>query len=247
MKQVIAIGCPGSSKSTFARVLAEKTGLPPVHLDRLFWNADRTTVEKPVFLAWLEEAMRGETWIIDGNYGAAMERRMAASDAVFFLDYPVEVRFAGVRGRIGKPRPDMPWVETEKDGDSWTSSAPLRRTAVRKSSRCWNGIRTGKSMFSKTGNRRRNTCKTEDKKTSTAVYLPCLSVLILLQHLAEEIDGSGFLRVADHLIGGSLLHDVAAVHEQDPVCNLAGEAHLVGHDHHGHAGLSLIKYHGFIS
>ena len=40
---------------------------------------------------------------------------MAACDTVFFLDYPLEVCLDGVRSRIGKPRADMPWVETEPD------------------------------------------------------------------------------------------------------------------------------------
>ena len=34
---------------------------------------------------------------------------------MFFLDYPVEVCLNGVMARKGKPRPDMPWVETEPD------------------------------------------------------------------------------------------------------------------------------------
>ena len=48
MKKVIVIGCPGSGKSTFARALAEITGLPLHYLDMMYWNADKTTVEKQV-------------------------------------------------------------------------------------------------------------------------------------------------------------------------------------------------------
>ena len=36
---------------------------------------------------------------------------------MIFLDYPTEVCLAGVEARRGKPRPDMPWVETEEDGE----------------------------------------------------------------------------------------------------------------------------------
>ena len=32
MKRIMIIGCPGSGKSTFARGLAEKTGLPLYYL-----------------------------------------------------------------------------------------------------------------------------------------------------------------------------------------------------------------------
>ena len=115
MKRVIVIGCPGSGKSTFARALHQKTGLPLVHLDMLFWNADKTQVEKPLFLARLDEAMRQESWIIDGNFSATMEQRLQRCDTVFFLDYPADLCLESVRARRGKPRPDIPWVETEED------------------------------------------------------------------------------------------------------------------------------------
>ena len=115
MKKVIVIGCPGSGKSTFSRALHEKTGLPLHHLDMMFWNVDRTTVEKSVFLARLSAAMETDEWIIDGNYGSTIERRLAACDTVFFLDYPVEVCLEGIRARRGKPRSDMPWFETDEE------------------------------------------------------------------------------------------------------------------------------------
>ena len=117
MKKVLIIGCPGSGKSTLARALHQKTGLPLYHLDMLYWNADKTTVEKDVFRARLAAVLELEAWIVDGNYSATMEWRLAACDTVIFLDYPVEVCLAGVRERRGKPRTDMPWAETEEDAE----------------------------------------------------------------------------------------------------------------------------------
>jgi adenylate kinase family enzyme len=115
MKKIMIIGCPGSGKSTFSRALHEKTGIPLYHLDMMFWNADRTTVEKQVFMERLKNAMEQDEWIIDGNYGSTIELRLAACDTVFFLDYPVEVCLQGIRQRRGKPRSDMPWFETEEE------------------------------------------------------------------------------------------------------------------------------------
>ena len=115
MKKIIVIGCPGSGKSTFARALHETTGIPLYHLDMMYWNADKTTVEKDVFLNRLSEALRGEEWIIDGNYASTMEIRLAACDTVIFLDYPTELCLEGIRKRRGKQRTDIPWIETEED------------------------------------------------------------------------------------------------------------------------------------
>lgn len=115
MKKVIVIGCPGSGKSTFARALYSKTGIPLYHLDMMYWNADKTTVEKSVFRERLSALLEKDEWIIDGNYGSTMELRMAACDTVIFLDYPFEVCLDGIKERRGKPRCDMPWIETEVD------------------------------------------------------------------------------------------------------------------------------------
>ena len=117
MKKVIVIGCPGSGKSTVSRALHNKTGIPLYHLDMMYWNADKTTVEKSIFLERLSVVLEKNEWIIDGNYGSTMELRMAACDTVIFLDYPLDVCLDGIRERRGKPRSDMPWIETEEDAE----------------------------------------------------------------------------------------------------------------------------------
>lgn len=115
MKKIIIVGCPGSGKSTFARKLHEKTKIPLYHLDMLFWNADKTTVEKSVFLERLAEVLKTSEWILDGNFSSTAELRISASDTVFFLDYPVDICLDGVRKRRGMARSDLPWIETEED------------------------------------------------------------------------------------------------------------------------------------
>lgn len=114
MKKIIVIGCPGSGKSTFSKSLHKITGIPLFHLDMMFWNADKTTVEKSVFLERLSEAIQGSEWIIDGNYGSTMELRLQECDTVVFLDYPLDVCLEGIKERRGKKRSDMPWIETDE-------------------------------------------------------------------------------------------------------------------------------------
>ena len=117
MKKIIVIGCPGSGKSTLSKQLHKITGIPLHHLDMMYWNADKTTVEKAVFHKRLSDTLEMGSWIIDGNYMSTMELRLAACDTVIFLDYPSDVCIEGIKERRGKPRSDMPWVENEEDAE----------------------------------------------------------------------------------------------------------------------------------
>ncbi|MBQ9975550.1 MAG: adenylate kinase, partial [Clostridia bacterium] len=121
MERVIIIGCPGSGKSTFGRKLKHITGLPLYHLDMMFWNEDKTTVSKEIFIERLHEVMSNPKWIIDGNYGSSMEMRIKECDTVFFLDYPTEICIDGIKERKGKPRSDMPWIENDNTDEEFIS------------------------------------------------------------------------------------------------------------------------------
>ena len=117
MKKVIIIGCPGAGKSTFSRLLSEKTALPLYHLDLIWHKPDRTTVSREEFDRRLAELLLGDKWIIDGNYGRTLEVRMKECDTVFLFDLPTEACLEGARARVGKKRGDMPWVEETLDDE----------------------------------------------------------------------------------------------------------------------------------
>lgn len=115
MKKVIIIGCPGAGKSTFARKLKDRTGLPLFYLDMIWHKADGTNISRDEFDGKIKEIMKKEQWILDGNYIRTLEMRLKECDTVFLLDYPLELCLEGAASRIGKERPDMPWVESEFD------------------------------------------------------------------------------------------------------------------------------------
>ncbi len=126
MKKVIIIGSPGAGKSTFARALADKTGLPLYYLDMLWHKPDKTNISPEEFDEKLLELTTRDKWIIDGNYARTISIRLESCDTVFLLDYPMELCLESVRSRIGTPREDMPWVETEEDEEfmEWIRDFP---------------------------------------------------------------------------------------------------------------------------
>lgn len=129
MNRVLVIGCPGAGKSTFSCKLSAKTGLPIHYLDMIWHTPDRTTVSTEEFDKRLESILQSDEWIIDGNYLRTMPRRLQECEAVFFFDIPLDDCLSGVISRLGKPREDMPWIDTELDEEfhQWILNFPIEQ------------------------------------------------------------------------------------------------------------------------
>jgi len=85
-QRILVIGSGGSGKTTFARRLADRTKLPLFHLDALFWRPGWDPTPAAQWRAKIDELVRRETWIMDGNYGGTLDIRLAACDTIVFLD-----------------------------------------------------------------------------------------------------------------------------------------------------------------
>ena len=111
MQRVLVIGSGGSGKSTVASQLGELLKLEVNHLDKFYWRAGWVEPETDEWIKIVNDLIERDSWIIDGNYGGTLARRLAACDTVIFLDLPrtlclwrVLVRSLRYRGRT---RPDM--------------------------------------------------------------------------------------------------------------------------------------------
>ena len=111
MKKILVIGNTGAGKTTFAKELAEKTGLPLIHLDKIFWCGNWEHISEDELDEKLSEILSRDEWIIDGNYNRTLEYRLEFADTVFFFDLPTVTCLWGITKRIiknhGKTRPDM--------------------------------------------------------------------------------------------------------------------------------------------
>jgi len=87
-RRVVVLGSAGAGKSLLARRISLRTGLPVIHLDRVFWRKGWMPAPREDALRELGAAIRGADWILDGNFLAAgnQDPRFARADTVIFLD-----------------------------------------------------------------------------------------------------------------------------------------------------------------
>ena len=112
MEKVMIIGCGGAGKSTLARALGGKTGLPVVHLDQIWWEPGNWQhLSREEFDRRLALELEKPRWILDGNFNRTMETRLEKCDTVIYLDFGRWVCLFSWIGRVirnrGKARPDM--------------------------------------------------------------------------------------------------------------------------------------------
>ena len=88
-KKIVIVGVSASGKSTFARELANKLGLPVTHIDALMWQPGWNYIGDEVTVSKLEEVSAEDEWIIEGY----IEKRarmtvFERADTIIYLDYP---------------------------------------------------------------------------------------------------------------------------------------------------------------
>ncbi len=92
MRRIVIVGSSAAGKSTLARALATRLNLPHLELDSVYHQAGWTTLPTPEFRARVDEFVRSDRWVIDGNYtsrvGDLLFRR---ADTVLWLRLPRRV------------------------------------------------------------------------------------------------------------------------------------------------------------
>ncbi len=110
-RRIAVLGSGGAGKSTVARAIAARVGLPLHHLDRLYWLPGWQATPDPDWEALQRELVREERWMVDGNYSRTLAIRLDRADGVLLLDLPRRVclwrAFWRSMRLYGKVRPDL--------------------------------------------------------------------------------------------------------------------------------------------
>src|SRR5687767_2294380 len=111
MRRILVIGSSGTGKSTLARQMGPKLGLPVIHLDQEYWQPGWVATEPAAWQARVERLVAREAWVMDGNYSGTFAIRVPRADAIVWLDLPRRIYFPRAVWRIvesyGRVRPDL--------------------------------------------------------------------------------------------------------------------------------------------
>jgi adenylate kinase family enzyme len=88
VRRVSVVGVSGSGKTTVARALAARLGVPHVELDAIYHQPGWTGLDDEEFARRVAAATAGGAWVVDGNYSRIRDIVWSRADTIVVLDLP---------------------------------------------------------------------------------------------------------------------------------------------------------------
>ncbi|NOY43341.1 MAG: adenylate kinase [Planctomycetes bacterium] len=93
LQRVIIVGGSCAGKTTLAKQLAEKLGVPRIELDALYWGPNWKENPPEQFRESVEQAVAQPCWVCDGNYTFAHDVIWPQATTIIWLDYSFPLVF----------------------------------------------------------------------------------------------------------------------------------------------------------
>jgi adenylate kinase family enzyme len=93
VQRILVIGTTGSGKTTLARAIAGRLGLPHGEQDSWFHQPGWQAAPTEQFRARVAAFTSQNAWVMDGNYSKARDIGWARADTLVWLDYPAGIVF----------------------------------------------------------------------------------------------------------------------------------------------------------
>jgi adenylate kinase family enzyme len=91
--KIVVVGATGSGKTTLARTIAQRLGYRHIETDALNWEPNWQPAPLDIFRARIDEALRGDDWVIDGNYSKGRDIVWGRADMLVWIDYALPIIF----------------------------------------------------------------------------------------------------------------------------------------------------------
>ena len=89
--RIVVLGTTGAGKTTLAGEIARALDVPHVELDYYRFRENWVEAPNDEFRESVREALRGDRWVADGNYGLARDVIWPRATMLVWLDYPIYV------------------------------------------------------------------------------------------------------------------------------------------------------------
>ena len=92
-KRIVVIGTSGAGKTTLANKLARLLDIRHIELDAYRHGPNWSETPDDVFRQNISNAIKGQTWVVDGNYSIARDIIWGRATMILWLDYPFGITF----------------------------------------------------------------------------------------------------------------------------------------------------------